>query len=144
MNVKAGNSRHGNIGFRFWDSIKVCSCTSRIRFHKKQKLSSYFHEFSFSCFIIIIFYLAYLQEWLEVIFIRSARHVLPSKNMRDSKRSRQLLNCSKYLPVACVGCKAILFQRRTLNIIIIIAFNPRNTKIKTGKPMWYHINAWAN
>ena len=144
MNVKAGNSRHGNIGFRFWDSIKVCSCTSRIRFHKKQKLSSYFHEFLFPVLLLLFFIWRICKnDWKSFSYDPRGTY-FQSKNMRDSKRSRQLLNCSKYLPVACVGCKAILFQRRTLNIIIIIAFNPRNTEIKTGKPMWYHINAWAN
>jgi len=104
---------------------------------------------TFMCFLFPVLLLLFFiwrickNDWKSFSYDPRGTY-FQSKNMRDSKRSRQLLNCSKYLPVACVGCKAILFQRRTLNIIIIIAFNPRNTEIKTVKPMWYHINVWAN
>lgn len=127
-----------NIGFRFWDSMKLCSCKSRISFHKKQKLSSCFHVFSFSCFFFF-FNLGYPQERQEIIFIWPDRHVLPVQeyawlNARGDLRL-QLFASSLRI------CAAVSFQRRTLNIIIINAFNPWNTEIKTGKPLWYYMNA---
>ena len=112
-----------NIGFRFWDSMKLCSCKSRISFHKKQKLSSCFHVFSFSCFFFFFFQPGVSARTAGNYFhmARSARTSSPRICVTHNARGD--LRLQLFATSLCI-CAAVSFQRRTLNIIIINAFNP--------------------